>query len=119
MISWEWFFGRMGLAFSQRQESESEQTRPKYIQRKSWLWMVGSITRCLLAWGWIGLAAWELNGWGEMNYSRSELLALGGGLAFAVAQGYRWYVIRQVLVLSRMSSGYLFSRTLCSFRLFP
>jgi hypothetical protein len=66
--------------------------------------MLASLCRCLIYWGWIGLAAWALTGWGEVDPTRSAMFMVGGWLAVAAAQGYRWYVIRQVQAISKSVS---------------
>lgn len=73
---WEWFSGKI-------QQSQSR--------------IAESAVRCLIFWGWIGIAASELNGWETIDAARLLSFTIGGCVAVAVAHGYRVYIFRRIM----------------------
>lgn len=92
-VPWEWFRGKIWTLYSQAQDmGQGGQSR---------VWE--SFARCVIFWGWIAVAAWELNGWEELDFMRVTWFAIGGCIAVAAAHGYRIYTIRRVLSLREHS----------------
>jgi hypothetical protein len=88
----EWLLGQTWFSFGTPQGKD--------LERHRWLgippWKLGSLSSSLICWGWIGLAAWTLIGWGDVDLLWSAMFTAGGCVAVAVAQGYRWYVHHHV-----------------------
>jgi hypothetical protein len=84
----EWFWGQIGYARTQ----ESQILSRAIMEGIGWTMMF-----CV----WLGIAAWELQGWEPVDANRLTALTIGGLIAIIASQAYRIMIIHRILGLQK------------------
>ncbi len=101
-IPWEWFWGKI-WSFVPKSKGTESREEPQQPIRQNRHWILEGFCRCLIFGIWIGIAAWQLNGWETIDFRHLALFTIGGWVAVVAAQGYRLYIIRRILILNERS----------------